>query len=153
MSEIARKQTKQFEGWRDKPYIDTRGVPTIGWGFNLTDSLVKSLVPKDVQQGKRPLTKTEAMPIFDKLYARAESTARDYLGDKFDVLPDPVKDVVTDMSYNLGSKINGFKNMKKEILLGDTQGIGFEMMNSDWFKQVGNRSKQHYQTIVSLEDY
>jgi len=154
VSEEFKAQTKVFEGWRDKPYKDTRGVPTIGWGFNLNDKLVKALIPVEVKQGKRPLTKEEAMPIFDRLYTRAENTARAYVGFKeFDKLPEEVKDTVTDMSYNMGGKIHGFKDMKKSILAGDSLGIALAMKDSKWFKQVGNRSKQHYLSMVNMGDY
>jgi GH24 family phage-related lysozyme (muramidase) len=143
----------KFEGWRDKPYKDSVGVPTIGWGFNLTDPVVASLIPEDVKQGKRALSQAEALPIFNKLYSRAEQTARDYIGDKFDKLPEQIKDVVIDMSYNMGDRINQFGDMKRAILSGDTQEIGFAMRDSKWFKQVGNRSKQHFATVTALENY
>jgi GH24 family phage-related lysozyme (muramidase) len=145
--------TMKYEGWRGKPYNDTLGIPHIGWGFNLTDPIVKSAIPDDVKNGSRELTKSEAMPIFEKLYSRAEQTARDYVGDKFDKLPDAVKGIVTDMSYNMGSKIKGFKDMKQAILTGDSQGIAYAMKDSKWFNQVGNRSKAHFNNIVSLGDY
>jgi GH24 family phage-related lysozyme (muramidase) len=153
MSLEAKLQTMKFEGWRGNTYKDTRGNPTIGWGFNLKDSLVKSLVPLDVQQGKRELTQAEAIPIFNKLYERAESTARDYIGDNFDKLPEQIKNIVTDMSYNMGDKVKGFEDMKKAILTGDSQGIGFAMKDSKWFKQVGNRSQAHFDSVVALGDY
>jgi hypothetical protein len=38
---------KKYEGWRDKTYLDSKGIPTIGWGF--TDS---SLVSKGTMSRK-----------------------------------------------------------------------------------------------------
>lgn len=153
MSMLPQEQTKMFEGWRGRRYLDTKGVPTIGWGFNMQDKLVKSLLPKDVLSGRRELKKEEAQPIFDKLYKRAEDTARKYVGESFDNIPSTARNVVVDMAYNMGGKLNEFEKMKKALLAGDYQGMGFEMRNSDWFKQVGNRSEKHYTDIVSMEDY
>lgn len=153
MSLDSKLQTMRYEGWRGKVYKDTRGNPMVGWGFNLNDKLVKSMVPEDVRRGQRELTQAEGIPIFNKLYARAEKTARDYVGDKFDKVPEQLRNILTDMSYNMGDKINGFKDMKKAILTGDSQGIAFTMKDSKWFNQVGNRSKAHFNNIVSLGDY
>ena len=145
--------TMKYEGWRGNVYKDTRGNPTVGWGFNLNDKLVNSMIPDDVKNGSRELTQAEGIPIFNKLYDRAEQTAKTYIGDKFDKLPDAVKSIVTDMSYNMGSKIKGFKDMKQAILTGDSQGIAYAMKDSKWFNQVGNRSKEHFKNIVSMGDY
>jgi GH24 family phage-related lysozyme (muramidase) len=142
-----------FEGWRGKVYKDTRGNPTVGWGFNLNDKLVKSMIPDDVRKGQRELTQAEGIPIFNKLYERAEKTARDYVGDKFDKVPEQLRNILVDMSYNMGDKIKGFKRMKTNILLGDTQGIAYEMRDSDWFGQVGRRSKAHYATVAGMDNF
>lgn len=149
----AKLSTMKYEGWRGNVYKDTRGNPTVGWGFNLNDKLVSSMIPDEVKTGKRELTQAEAFPIFDKLYSRAEQTARDYVGDSFDKLPETVRNIVTDMSYNMGDKVKGFEDMKKAILTGDSQGIAYAMKDSKWFNQVGNRSKAHFKDIVSMGDY
>jgi len=144
-------KTKQFEGFSPIIYKDTKGKKTIGYGFNIDDPYMASLIPKDVLSGKRPLTKEEADRIFDKRYEIAQKDASKFIGeDKVNKLPAPVRATITDMSYNLGSsKLSEFKKFKSAIREGDTQKAAEELKNSKWYEQVGERSKEHYNTIKS----
>lgn len=37
-----------YEGVRTRPYLDTKGLPTIGAGFNLADATVRTAVLKAI---------------------------------------------------------------------------------------------------------
>jgi len=137
-----KEMTREHEGWDENIYPDTEGNPTIGYGFNLKDPLVRKLLPKEVVSGKRPLKKEEALGVYDALYARAELDAKNYAGESWDMIPLDVQGSLTDMSYNLGGpKLEGFVNMKKALQNYDYPGVAKEMVNSKWYKQVGDRSK------------
>ncbi len=142
-----KRMTKSFEGFRGKIYMDSKGNPTIGYGFNLKDAGVRSLVPREVLQGKRTLTPKEADPIFENLYNRARNDAQYYAGERFHSLNPHQQDILTDMAYNLGlPKLLKFEDMRKGVQSGDENMTIKEMKDSDWFNQVGRRSKHHYNT-------
>jgi GH24 family phage-related lysozyme (muramidase) len=137
-------QTKQFEGFRDKTYLDTLGNPTIGYGFNLNDKNMRSLVPADVISGQRPLSQKEADSIFLVRYNQAAKDAFTYLGDDMLKLDPERQAIIVDMAYNMGpNKLAEFKQLKKAISEGDYNKAASEMKNSSWYKQTGNRAKHH----------
>jgi lysozyme len=144
--------TKDFEGFVPTVYKDTVGKKTIGYGFNLDDKTVSSLLPADVKLGKRPITKDEADSVFNVLYPRAREDARKFIGaDTFDSLADEAKHTITDMAYNMGyNKLTGFQRFKKAVVSGDMNIAAEELKNSKWFAQVGRRSQFHYNTIKEL---
>jgi GH24 family phage-related lysozyme (muramidase) len=137
-------QTKQFEGFRDKVYTDTTGNPTIGYGFNLNDKNMRSLVPSDVISGKRTLSQEEADQIFLVRYNQAAKDAFSYLGDDMLKLDPQRQAIIVDMAYNMGpNKLAEFKQLKKAISTGDYTRAASEMKDSQWYNQTGNRAKHH----------
>jgi len=147
MSEAGMLMTKGYEGWRDMPYKDTLGNMTIGYGFNMSDPIVKQMLPKDI--GKKPLSKDVAEKIFMKRYEQAKKDASTYIGsDIYGSLNEGRQNVLNDMAYNLGlTKLSGFIELKKAILKKNWEKAAKELKNSNWYKQVGNRSKNHYLQI------
>lgn len=144
--------TKYYEGFRDKIYIDTKGNPTIGYGFNLADEGVRSALPKEVVSGKRPLKQVEAEGVFNKLYTTAQKDAIAFAGqDTFGKLDPQRRDVLIDMSYNLGlPKLSGFKRFRQALQKGDYDKAAVEMKDSDWYHQTGRRAKAHYKTMMTM---
>ena len=138
-------QTKQFEGFVPNVYLDDKKNPTVGYGFNLNDKNMRSMVPADVIAGQRPLSQEEADKIFLVRYNQAARDAFNYLGSENMAKLDPQRQaIIVDMAYNMGpNKLSGFKKLKKAIVEGDNQRAASEMMNSDWYKQTGNRAKHH----------
>lgn len=159
---MAGELTKKFEGWRPYIYDDKTGKPatgkpkgkrTVGYGFNIDDPAIASLLPKDVISGKRLLTEKEAAPLFDKLYLRAKTDAIKFVGeDTFQKLNPTVQETLTDISYNLGyNKLSGFQKFKKALLANNMSKAAEELKNSKWFNQVGDRSKYHYDIIKNTK--
>jgi len=148
--------TKNFEGFRDKPYKDTEGVSTIGYGFNLEDESVSSLISEDVKLGKQPLSREKADEIFPILYERAENDAKKFLGEEEYINLDGVRQgILTDMAYNLGlPKLSKFVKMKEALKEGDFKEASREMVDSKWFTQVGDRAKSHVKSMAgeTIED-
>ena len=139
--------TQSFEGWKDAPYKDTKGNDTIGWGFKLDNPIVKKMLPGAMVKGK--LDREKAKAIFSALYQNAKNDAVKYLGnDTYSKLSEGKRNVINDMSYNLGlNKLSEFKRMKAAIIAKDYIGAAKEMKNSKWYGQVGNRSKNHFLQI------
>ena len=136
------EMTQYFEGWRPDIYKDTKGNKTIGYGFKL--SSVQNLLPKEVLSGQRGLTKEEALPVFNILYKEAQDRAKQYTTPEiFTQLNPRQRNIITDMSYNLGNNLFGFKNMRQALLQKDFQTVIKEMKDSDWYKQVKQRSMYH----------
>lgn len=133
----ANEYTKKEEGFQAYPYVDTKGNKTIGYGFKM-DAVGKYL-PELVQQGKRPLTKPEADQIFTKLYANARNQAQGFAGDAWHNLNGQQQKSLSDLAYNMGGKLNGFKNLRKAITNGDYQGAAREIMDSQYAKEAKNR--------------
>jgi lysozyme len=138
-------QTKDFEGFRSSAYLDTRGNPTIGYGFNLNDANIRSMVPAEVIAGKRQLSQQEADRIFMIRYNQAALDALRYIGyDTMKKLDPQRQAILVDMAYNMGSnKLAEFKKMKAAIQSGDYQRAALEMKDSNWYKQTGRRAKHH----------
>lgn len=130
LNEEGMKLTKQFEGFRDKMYTDTEGVPTIGYGFNMAANKLTNPV----------MTQAEADALFPTLYQQAVERAAQYAGPMWAQLNPIQQNVLTDMSYNLGNKLMGFKDMQANLLAGKLGDVPKEMINSKWYRQVGQRS-------------
>ena len=121
--------TKNYEGFRSSPYKDTKGIKTIGYGFNMQAN--KGLP----SQMDRPT----ADKYFDSYYTQAANTAQMFAGDRWGKLDDNQKAILADMAYNMHNKLFGFKNMQADLQSGDNAGVQKEMQNSNWFNQVGQR--------------
>ena len=68
---------------------------------------------------------------------------------------DPVrKKVVIDMRYNLGpTRFRQFRRMIAALAVGDYKVASWEMQDSAWYHQVGNRSKRLVKMMATGEDY
>lgn len=143
------EMTKKFEGWSSKPYHDSRGNLTIGWGFNISNYDLRDRILKGiVLSGKDGLDKKDAQVIFDEIYLQATLVAMQYVGQEtYNGLTEAQRDVLNDMAYNLGNKLYEFKKMKEALIKGDFQEAAKELKNSRWYTQVGERGKNHYLQI------
>jgi GH24 family phage-related lysozyme (muramidase) len=75
-----------LEGYRTKVYKDTKGIATIGYGFNLEDQANRRLAKRvlgwddreysKVLSGNRSISKQEAQTLFDAAVAEAERYVR-----------------------------------------------------------------------------
>ena len=132
-----KQMTKDFEGYRDRPYKDTKGIPTVGYGFNISSGGI----PDDVATGKRPMSVPEADAIFEPKYAEAQGRAARFAGRAYGSLDETKQGILNDMAYNLGDRLFKFEDMRSAIVenrLGDAPA---EMKDSLWYNQVGDRSK------------
>lgn len=124
--DITRAQLPSDEGRKDKLYLDSLGIPSIGIGRNLRDV------------GLRP---DEIAYLFENDLREAESIAR-ALFPSFDRLSDNRKAVLLNMSFNLGHKLAGFVMFRQAVEAGAWEQASVEMKDSLWAKQVGKRAER-----------
>merc|ERR1719161_41490 len=109
----ARILIAQHEGKRNCVYIDTRGHPTIGIGYNLDNPGARAAITAvganydDIRSGKTCLSDSQVMQLFEPAYQSAVSGARRAVSS-YDALCCGVQNVMTDMDYNLGD--GGFES-------------------------------------------
>lgn len=120
------EQLKADEGFRAKPYRDTEGLLTIGYGTLLEDGI----------------TESEAeLLLWHRLRAMIAEFSQSHAGSAITSLPFPRRGVILNMLYNLGPRrLSGFKKMFAAIGQEDWDKAADEMLDSKWAKQVGARA-------------
>ena len=122
--QLLRSQLERHEGLRLKPYRDTVGKLTIGYGRNLEDVGISHdeadfMLDNDIDQVERQL---ETVDEYNEL--------------------DPVRQtVIANMAFNLGLRgLMQFRNMWAAVGRRDWESASKEMMQSKWARQVGVRA-------------
>lgn len=155
----AEELVAKHEGKKEYMYHDSKGIPTIGIGFNLHregaraaladvgadyDELMKAHEGEDEltpeEKAKRHLTEDQIRRLFLKDLANAESDAKSVVSD-FGSLSDARQFVVVDMIFNLGKA--GFQAFHHAIAAIDAKDFAkaaAEMEDSSWYRQVGDRA-------------
>lgn len=142
-------RTKKYEGFRSKPYKDSVGKLTIGYGFNMTEPHIAKMIPKEVKAGKRGLSQVEADAIFVPIYTQAKIDAMKYAGPAWNKMDPVQQETLVDMSYQLGgNKLSGFKNMNQAIQKGDFVRASQEALNSNYAKQVPARARDNARRLM-----
>lgn len=109
---------KDEEGFREKPYLCSEGVPTIGYGFTY-------------------ITRSEADVILRNRLEQIYNQVSEWLDDEGICLDVFRTYVLCDMVYQLG--LNGVKKFKKFIQAlrdMDYDTASEEMLNSRWYVQT-----------------
>jgi lysozyme len=147
-------RVKQHEGIKAKKYLDSRGIPTVGVGFNLrrkdADQKLKSVGanPIKVKEGKQALTDKQIETLLLSDLKSSKEEANRIVGD-LSQHPPSVQGVLIEMVFNLGSHgLSNFKKFLTAVKSKDYKVASKEMLNSSWSKQVGNRA-QTLSKIVS----
>jgi lysozyme len=119
------EQLKVHEGVRDKVYLDTEGIETIGVGRNLKDKGLSEdeidyLLQNDISEFRSGVQETWSW---------------------WDDLDDVRQRVVVDMAFNMGlGGLSKFKKTLGHIEAGEYEEASSEMLNSRWAEQVGRRA-------------
>lgn len=123
--DIALHLVKKHEGLRLKPYRDTVGKLSIGYGRNLDDVGISQAIANQMLQED---------------IEKAEMDAR-ALVRSFSRLSDNRKAVLLDMALNMGrSRLGGFRKMLAAIEAGDFVEAARQMLDSKWAVQVKGRA-------------
>jgi lysozyme len=122
---LLRRDVMTAEGLRLKPYLDSVGKWTVGYGRNLTDVGITAL---------------EAEVLLDHDLASAEMECRRAF-PWFHSLTDARQRVLVDMCFNLGlPTLLEFKRMLAALAEDDYDGAAVEMLKSRWAAQVKSRA-------------
>ena len=125
---------KKHEGYRDYVYLDTENIPTCGYGHALIEG---SYVPHYVA---------------DKFFQQDFRNAiNDYNLFNFEL--DAVRRaVVLNMLFNLGlCRFKTFKLFINALYAQDYTLAALHMIDSKWYRQVGNRGKELEKMMQSGE--
>lgn len=132
------------EGYKEKPYIDTQGYPTVAGGIRIG--------PKGASLSN--YTFTVPRPVGDlwkQTYIDNMIPALYKYPDIFNALAkcnDARRDIILSMGYQIGEAgLAKFKNTLKLIANEKFDEAGDGMLNSLWAKQTPNRAKRHAQVM------
>ena len=130
-------QLKVHEGVRDKVYLDTEGIETIGVGRNLKD---------------KGLSEDEIDYLLQNDISEFKSGVQD-TWSWWDNLDDVRQRVVVDMAFNMGlGGLSKFKKTLGHIESGEYEEAASEMLNSRWAEQVGRRANALSEMMRTGED-
>lgn len=125
------------EGIKLKPYRCPAGKLTIGVGRNLED---------------KGLSRDEALFLLHNDIREVNNALQAHTW--FLRLDRVRQKVLIDMAFNLGlAGLFGFKNMIAYLEVGNYEKAADEMVNSRWYRQVGDRGKRLVKMMVTGEDY
>ena len=127
MKHLAREIIIKHEGFRARPYRDSVGKLTIGFGRNIEDF---------------GISWAEALFMLDNDLTRVEEELKSVFKDDWKELPVNIKVVLMDMCYNLGlPRFLTFRRMIKAVRDRDWAKMIVEMLDSRWARQVPNRAR------------
>ena len=116
------ERVKKHEGFMERPYFDSIGVGTIGYGFTY-------------------LKKEECDKILDNRLKEATGLVEGYLSNEGISLDDFRIGILVEMTFQLGFKgVLCFKKMWRAIREMDYETAAKEMKDSRWFKQTPVRA-------------
>ena len=121
-----KERIKKHEGKVRKPYLDSVGVLTVGYGRNLEAN---------------PLSDDEIDLMFENDFRRALDGAEGFFC--YSQLNDTRRGVLIEMVFQMG--VNGvckFKRFLDAAMAEDWQKAHDEMLDSKWAKQVPSRAKE-----------
>lgn len=128
---------KLHEGFRARPYVDTTGHMTIGYGLNLDSGITESEA--------RHLLCNRLQSAIGEASTQAWWAC---LGGN-----DARERAMVEMVYNLGvAGVAGFKNAIQCLCANDFSGAATHFLDSLWHKQVGHRAEVLAQMIMTGED-
>ena len=122
------EDVKRAEGLRLKPYTDTVGKVTIGYGRNLTDvglsqQEVDLLFKNDLNTALRQCWGEPFWPHVADHDARARA--------------------MVELRFNLGvGKLRGFRKAIAALIVNDFATAANEFLDSAWARQVGDRANR-----------
>lgn len=121
------------EGWKNKPYKDSRGLWTVGVGHLIGNG---KTLPKEWD---RELSNEEVRQLFEKDFDEHLKQAQKTPG--WDKANEAGKAGLIDLTYNMGGYwYTKFKKAAAFLKDGNFKDAALELKNSAWYKQVGGRA-------------
>ena len=138
-----RKRLSEDEGRKNKVYKDTKGINTVGVGFNMEDSTARTAwkskqIAEDFDEvltGSAELSDESIDKLLDIGITTAREDASKYVSN-FKDLSSQQQSALTNMAFQMGrTTLNKFKGTKKLIEAGKFDEASNEMLNSDWARK------------------
>lgn len=135
------EQLVLHEGLRTHAYQDTKGLWTVGVGYNLsargTGELKRLLGrPFPADLSKVVLTEAEALQVLAVIVAGFRDTTK-RRWPHFDVLDAVRQKVVLDLVFNMGHRAETFRNTKAAVERADWPAAAAGLLQSKWASDVG----------------
>lgn len=134
------------EGYKEKPYIDTLGYPTVAGGVRIGPkgaslSNYQFTVPREVGDVWK-------LSILNDKIAAAKKYSN--IQQALANCNDARKDIIYSMMYQLGvDGLAQFRNTLKSIAGGDFNAGAEGMLNSLWARQTPGRAQRHAEVMRS----
>lgn len=137
------------EGYREKPYVDSEGYPTVACGIKIG--------PKGASLSNYTFTVPRKVgdvwlqSFVDSTINQCRSNPAIYAALQ---QCNPARaDILYSMAYQMGvTGLAGFKNTLVMISNGDFDAAANGMMNSKWARQTPNRARRHA-AVMRSGDY
>lgn len=127
---------KRHEGYSDRIYLDSKGIPTGGWGHAF---LPGSNLPLDIALRLFKSDFDQAIDDYESLGLDLDSIRRA---------------VVIDMLFNLGlPKFMGFKKFIAALRAENWKIAAAEMKDSLWYRQTKERARELVGMMIIGENY
>ncbi len=133
---------KLNEGYRTCVYKDSKGIPTIGVGFNLEKSGAKEEIESVganynmVLNGSQCLNDNQIKQLFNKDMDTAVSCAESFASG----IGDTAESAVADMAFNLGCfQLDSFSTFRSLLKQKKFDAAAQDMQGTAWCGQVGSR--------------
>lgn len=134
------------EGFREKPYRDSEGYPTVGTGILIGPkgaslSNYTFTVPKQVAD-------VWLQVFIDKKLT--EMRASTVVASALRQCNDARSDILVSMAYQMGTAgLASFKNTLGMVAAGKFEDAAAGMLNSKWAQQTPNRARRHAEVMRS----
>ncbi len=130
------KGTKYYEGLRLTAYRCSAGFLTIGYGHNIDAHGDYNILDKN-----NSITQGEADQLYIDDMDKVIKDVKKLFPDSY-MYPSLVKDILCDLVFNMGiGTFSKFTNTIAMFKLQDWHSAANYLIQSKWYKQVGNRSK------------
>jgi len=137
ISEELIDRIKEHEGFKEYSYNDQLGIPTIGYGFKISElTLTKEISSLILRKKLGEII--SSLPLYINWFAYTSIS---------------IQEVLIEMAYQMG--IQGLLNFKKTLsYLEDEEykKAAKEMLDSKWYKQTPNRAIRLSNIVAKCEE-
>ena len=138
------ESVKKHEGYRNKVYLDTLGKRTVGVGH---------LCVEDFWEDDKEYEEEFLMDILKKDLQEAIRGAKELMEEHGCAdIDERAEEILIEMVFQLGrTGVSKFRNMLQACREHDWNRMAAEMQDSRWFHQVGRRSLELQNVVLSQQ--
>jgi GH24 family phage-related lysozyme (muramidase) len=147
-----------WEGYKTKVYSDSRGIPTIGVGFNLQAPGASQAIINlgycydEILNGTQELTSHAVEILLDASLKDAIKFCNNFhIG--YENMPINQKIITTDLMFNMGPrKLGEFVRMLNALENQNWKEAAVELKNSKYYYETGNRAKANAKVLSGASE-